>query len=289
MGSTTVRSVPGHGREGQPIDTLESARTKLVRGNMHKAQARKAAISFFRRCPIPTYRVEPEDGTELSFEVGAENTCRLVLDVDLPAIPTSFGARFGDAIHNYRCSLDHVAWQLVKHGARWPLSEREMRAVQFPIYREEARFDGNVNRLLPGVCETVRAYIKDRHLFVRGTATNRALLALAEISNIDKHRELHVFAGYVRHMKTGTRATRCEILSWTNPESRPALMAGSTVARFTYRVTGPDHELAMKPEPLVELRVERGGEFTTLLEGISAEASAIVGAAPIVAAVQPRA
>src|SRR5262245_24739618 len=73
----------------------------------------------------------------------------LTVESDYPRLPGSYSARFGDAIHNYRCALDHIAWQLVRHG-KTPKPPQENR-VQFPIYREETAFRRRQGERLPGV------------------------------------------------------------------------------------------------------------------------------------------
>ncbi len=268
-------------------DALASARTKLARGNLHKATARREAGRFFRGHPSPTFRVEPE-GDEGFTHAGAGTTFgfRVVVDSAPPDLPASFAARFGDAIHNYRSALDHVAWQLVRHGSGWPLKdERAANAVQFPIYDTLGGFRYNQSRRLPGVDQDAMAFIQARHGYVRGNATNNELLALAKLSNDDKHRALHVFAGLFRFLKSNVTFTECLPVSWENPPERPALKPGAELVRGTAVVTGPNPKVDMELRPTVEIVVEDWGDFYGTLEVVSVEVAKVLDAPEIVTAV----
>lgn len=266
-------------------DPLQSARTKLARANLHKAVARRETRRFFNRCPDPAFRIEPEgDEDASSLAVGAVHRCRLVVEADLPDLPGSFAARFGDAIYNYRCALDHVAWQLVGHGSSWPLARRETFGVQFPIYSTDTDFAANRERRLPGADKAAVDFIEARHQYARGNATNDALLGLASLSNDDKHRELHVFLALFKTLETHVTFTRCRPLSWENPARRPALKAGAELARFSYRITEQDPEMKMELRPQAQIVIEDGRDFSEMLEGIAREVREILDAPEILAA-----
>jgi len=267
-------------------DPLKSARTKLARANLHKTTARREAGRFFNRCPDPAFRIEPEDDEETSsFAVGAVHRCRLIVGTAPPELPGSFAARFGDAIYNYRCALDHVAWQLVAHGTSWPLARRQTFGVQFPIYSTEAEFAANRNRRLPGVDRAAIDFIEARHHYTRGNATNDALLGIANLSNDDKHRELHVFLSLFKTLETHVTFTRCRPLSWDNPPRRPALKEGAVLAHFSYVITGQDPEMKMELRPQAQIVIEDGRDFSEMLEGIAREVREILDAPEILAAV----
>ena len=259
----------------------------MARANLHKGIAKREAGRFFNRQSHPTFRIDPEGDQQPSAHIGAINRCLLVAHSAPPDLPASFAARFGDAIHNYRCALDHVAWQLVLHGARWPLpDERTERQVQFPIYDTAASFRKEKGRRLPGVERSAVNFIEARHNYVRGKATNDALMALADLSNNDKHRTLHLFASVFRTLKSEVTFERCEPLSWENPTGKlPPLKAGTVLARFSYRVIGLDHKVGMNLTPQVQIVIEDGRDFSEMLEGIAVEVRQILTAAEIVAAV----
>ena len=115
-------------------DALQSARDKLARGDSHRAITRREVRRFFNRHPDPTFKIKPERDAD-TLSVGDVWQASVTIGRGIPDPPVSFAARFGDILHNYRGVLDHIAWQLVRHGSCWPLpDEKAETAVQFPIY-----------------------------------------------------------------------------------------------------------------------------------------------------------
>ena len=267
-------------------DSLRSAETKLKRANLHKGIANREAVRFFNRHPGPTFRVKPEGDQEPSAAIGSINACRLVVETAPPELPASFAARFGDAIYNYRCVLDHIAWQLVLHGSSWPLPDkRAENSVQFPIYDASGDFTDKMASRLPGVHRDALDFIEARHKYVGGKATNNALLGLARLVNDDKHRQLHLFSSLFRTLQTNVRFERCEPLTWDNPPVRPALEKDAVVAHFSYLVTGRNFKVKMNLTPAVEIVDEHRRDFSEMLEGIRVEVTEILNAPEIHAAV----
>jgi hypothetical protein len=266
-------------------DPLHSARVKLARANLHERTARREAVRFFNSHPAPAFGVEPEDNFDPSDAVGTVKRGRLIFKTAPPELPASFSARFADAIYNYRCVLDHIAWQLVRHGSSWPLPKGARNLVQFPIYDTTNAFTSNQGRRLPGVNKAALRFIKARHKYVGGNATNNALLGLARLCNDDKHRELRLFNSVFRTIETGVTFTRCEPISWDNPPQRPRLEQGAVVALFSWRITGPDPKVQMKLTPAVQIVDEQWRDFSEMLQGIKTEVTEILDAPEILAAV----
>ena len=98
----------------------------------------------------------------------------------------------GDAIHNLRAALDHLAWQLAVAGGG------ANRRTQFPIYDDQAIFRANVDAVLRGVSPTDRATIETLqpyHLRAaeavegvhRDLSLNALLMIVSRLDNVDKH------------------------------------------------------------------------------------------------------
>ncbi|MEX1133757.1 MAG: hypothetical protein WED83_02815 [Acidimicrobiia bacterium] len=105
----------------------------------------------------------------------------------LPIIHERCGLALGDAIHNYRSALDHIAWNLVKIG-RTP-KPRKPKSVQFPMCNSGAEFKRAQPSRLPGVIKDQVAVIRRYQPYVggvRGTSISR----LNRLANMDKHRVL---------------------------------------------------------------------------------------------------
>jgi hypothetical protein len=266
-------------------DPLQSARTKFKRANVHTGIAKREARRFIYRQATPTFRIEPKDDMG-DLGVGDIFEREIVLTSSADDVPASFAARFGDAIHNYRSALDHIAWQLVLHGAKPSLSARAANRVQFPIYDTRDSFRSQRAERLPGVNSTAVAYIEARHLYVGGNATNYALLGLARLSNDDKHRSLHVFVGLLRTLQSQVTYTHCRPITWENPPGGPPeLKDGAIVTRFSCEVTAPNPKVEMELRPQAEISIENGVEFSAALESIRAEVAEILDAPEILAAV----
>ena len=97
----------------------------------------------------------------------------------------------GDVVHNLRSALDYLYWQLLYcHYIRVPQTEGEAKRVEFPIEDSSRRFANKRDhvRKIPwaqwAVMDIAQPY--------NGTdPPRRALRALRELSNRDKHRALN--------------------------------------------------------------------------------------------------
>jgi hypothetical protein len=267
-------------------DALQSARDKLARGDSHRAIARREIRRFFNHHPNPTFKIEPE-GQLQTVNVGDVLRMAIVVDQGIPDLPASCAARFGDILHNYRSVLDHIAWQLVRHGSSWPLPDESAEtAVQFPIYSTAQRFEKGLARRLPGVDPVAIDYIRQRYQFDGGgNPTNDALLGLANLSNDDKHRSLHASVGVFKFLETNAEFTRCVPQMWANPPGRPGLKPGTEVARFEVVVTGSNPKMSMKIAPTVQVVIEGWADMSEMIEGLRKEVREILNAPEIVAAV----
>jgi hypothetical protein len=109
----------------------------------------------------------------------------------LPEVRESWSLLLGDAIHDYRCALDHLWWQLaIKHLGREP-TKKEAPDIQFPIVRDANQWP--THRFLQHVDPAHAAKVQIAQPY-HPTLPNvlNALGSLAELSNEDKHRRLHI-------------------------------------------------------------------------------------------------
>jgi hypothetical protein len=125
------------------------------------------------------------------------STARLTVSVEVTALPDPmWGVRIGEIVHNLRSALDHVVWQLA--GCPTHRSSK----TQFPIFETAAGFaDRGRKQFLKGVDErAVRIIESEQPFFVRGDGTcegvdRSPLWHLKQISDVDKHRTLHLTGG----------------------------------------------------------------------------------------------
>jgi hypothetical protein len=268
-------------------DALESAHIKLRRANLHAGTARREARRFFSRQTDPVFRIDPH-GDPSGSQIGDVFGCKLVIAGDWPDLPESFSARFGDAIHNYRSALDHVAWQLVSHGLRPPntLTEGQRRRVVFPAYAEELTFRDRIAVALPRVDSTVIDWIEARNDYVGGKSANVALVHVVDLSNNDKHRTLTAIAAAPLSLQGYIGFQDCEAISVDGPKIRPALKEGAELQWWECRVTGLNPKVTMQIQPTIDIAVEGGAGFGDLLDSIRREVVEILGAPEILAAVR---
>jgi hypothetical protein len=263
---------------------LQSAWIKLKRANLHAGIARREARAFYTRHPEPTLKIEPVG--ESDFAIGWHFVIQLVVVQGWPDLPEFFSARFGDAIHNYRSALDHVAWQLVCHGSTPPqsLDEWSRRQIQWPTYDTEKAFRNNLRKRLPGVDKTVCNFIHSRHHYVGGDATNQALMTLNHLSNEDKHKTLIDIETSFLNVKHQVAFDDCRPVAVENPEGRPAPKDGAVVVTIECVVTHPKPHVTMQSQPTFHIALEGGRGFGDVLEQIRVEVTEILSAPEIVAA-----
>jgi hypothetical protein len=101
--------------------------------------------------------------------------------------PLHFGVILGDYIHNLRCVLDHVIWQLVLLNGKKPT-----RSNAFPISDTKQAFDASAKRELRGLTVDQRRLVEEFQPYRwDGDPKEHSLAVLRDLSNIDKHRFVH--------------------------------------------------------------------------------------------------
>lgn len=189
----------------------------------------------------------------------------------LPKIPDDCGLIIGDAIHNFRCALDHLWWQLaIKHLGREP-TDKEAGAIQFPIFSTD-KWEGH--RYLSHINPTDAALVKPFQPYrprydLEGV---NPLEVLADLSNTDKHRTIPVVV--IRPHETTFEipgaddmsdcvptetdgSTMLEVI----PPGRP-VTEGDEVLRVFVFPTGPNPQVDLKADFACEIAL--GGDMNVL-------------------------
>lgn len=128
----------------------------------------------------------------------------------------------GDAVHNLRSALDHIAFDLTvayqeDTNPGQPISRDLIRSSEFPVIPTvnertgmtgdaEHRFDSAAGSKLAGVHPDARAAIKAAQPYHRGAQSETHELWLVhDLDRVDKHRELIVTAAaaYVQNLTLG--------------------------------------------------------------------------------------
>jgi hypothetical protein len=167
----------------------------------------------------------------------------------------------GDAAHNLRCALDHLAWQLaIKHfkGVE-PTNPVVIRQIQFPVVVERNRWPDHMNRKYMDAADAQK--LEDFQPFNLGPISRskgqlhalETLAGFGGLDNIDKHREIHITE--VAPFQTtiggsGMFFTDCTYLP--GPQGTPQLIAGppgdppepgNEILRLPVIKTGPNPDV----------------------------------------------
>ena len=158
---------------------------------------------------------------ETEFEPITGRTWYIVrLPVDPPEPLERWGLIAGDAMHNTRSALDHLACRLVEHNNK-PVTTR----TAFPICAEEpesARDRGRFEGAIAGMKDEHKDSIRRLQPYANpGSVEAAKLIALAALDNADKHRLLVPVATTI-----------------ASDEARAPLIATEIPSPFEYRWNG---------------------------------------------------
>jgi hypothetical protein len=163
------------------VDRVRGVRLKIERAKKH-IQDLDLAIRAFCNSE-DTYTLAPKDYPEIAH-VG------LQIDYVRP-IPGDIGLGIGDAVHNLRSSLDHLAWQLVEAGGGTPNKD-----TYFPICQSEQQYasaigKGEIGKMRIGthkILEAVQPY----------TTHDDTLWHIHDLDRVDKHRLILTVVGVMK-------------------------------------------------------------------------------------------
>ncbi len=178
-----------------------SVALKLDRAAEHVHALQEAQEAFLAGKPY-TYRRTIEGGT--CEEEGTDHVFRWER---YTAPPDSLGLIAGDAIHNARSALDHLAVALAEYGARVAgvtMTPRVEAGIQFPICFSHDQFVEQIRRgRLEHVERSARAIIEACQPYRISNNPERAvLMQLSRLDNADKHRTL-LAAGHAVSVRPG--------------------------------------------------------------------------------------
>jgi hypothetical protein len=171
------------------MDGLESAELKLKRAETH---IKAIETSGTGDTHATSARIVPHPNSESTVDLSG----------DLPDPNISLLA--GEAIYQIKSSLDHLAFDLVKRNAsNIQLPAKWERRCEFPLLLD-VPMTGNpavpfslplrynyFARTLPGISEGAFGFIEAVQPYHRRN-TGNVLRIIEQLSNIDKHRHLHI-------------------------------------------------------------------------------------------------
>ena len=155
---------------------LSSARAKVARAIEHLMEANAIASTIFNSYANCVMAVPDEK----------RNGWFSIIVTKLDPVPEKFVILLGDAAHNLRSALDHIAFTFAK-----PVSPDKEKDIAFPLVSKRKRFRERANKLLPGVPRKVRAEIQKLQPYHgRKWSHTKMLGQMQSINNWDKHRAL---------------------------------------------------------------------------------------------------
>lgn len=179
---------------------FESAKLKLERAYQHALNLDQVFGAYAYEHP---YRaliyLDPQRGNDES---------RVWVEIQpTKPLPIELGLILGDAIHNYRCALDHMVWELFDH-----FGATKHRQLNFPVGDTRMNFEASV-RGMKAAPQQIQQFFIDTAAYRDGTG--RMLYAVNRLDNADKHTVvtpvLHasqVDAVTFIHLESGRRETR---------------------------------------------------------------------------------
>lgn len=164
--------------------------------------------------------------------------------------PVLWGVLLGEVAHGFRCCLDHVAWALYKRGRTPKVSERQERAVAFPIYDTREGFNKNLDSKLPGVRRGDRKIVRRYQPYKPGEsrAHKHVFTILQDLSNEDKHRAIQRVIPITEQIGfTNFEAFDCIPRRFAPGGFGGRLEPGAELLRIYVKKTGPNPRIDGKP------------------------------------------
>lgn len=207
-----------------PGDLFEGALAKFNRGSEHATQMQRAINQWLSLDPYQVVRV-PAGGLVSSYEIR--------IRIEKPIDATRIGLLFGDAVHCFRCSFDHLVGVLAYFSTK---TEPNWREIAFPICSTESNWwsavsSGRLRGLAPDLIDQIRS--RQPFVTAEGRSPDEETLAiLRDLDDMDKHRHLvpmlcfpHTTTASVSVTKPGV-AMRQTFSQWVKPTGE------STVLKF---------------------------------------------------------
>jgi hypothetical protein len=236
--------------------SLDGCRAKLRRAEHHLQEAEGKIASFRERHPV---------SITVDRDVNQPAYVFRVWDVHEP--DTELGLVIGDAAHNARSALDHLAYQLLIVGLGRDLTTAEATRIMFPVYDDRGKFQSNGQSRIAGLRDVDRARIEElqpynawdegiwgSHQMPGPPAPVASYLAeVSQLDNMDKHRTVQAVWFTARFPAVPANAGELGITGASSTGS--PLSDGTEIGRWHFDRT--------PPEPTDEIKVHLNAYFPT--------------------------
>jgi hypothetical protein len=158
---------------------LDGCRLKIDRARQHLEELETLINRFIREDHPNGIKIhldhDRREGS-LTFFIGEEPRAE-------------WGIMVGEILYRLHSVLDHLVWQLVIVNGQIPSDN-----TGFPVFDNESRYKSGRAKKIAGVCDKAAAVIDGLQPFITGESESHQerLWILYKLSNIDKHRVLHL-------------------------------------------------------------------------------------------------
>ena len=163
------------------MDRVSRVRLKIKRAEKHIDDLEIAIQRFIDSKP---YKI----GAKPHPVVAIEHTTLFIEEVK--PVPNDIALILGDAIHNLRSALDHLAWQLVEAGGGTPSKETYFPICETPQQYASALGKGEIKRMRTGA-EKVLSSVQPHQ------TSDQTLWLLHQLDIVDKHRLLLTIGAFM--------------------------------------------------------------------------------------------
>jgi hypothetical protein len=225
--------------------SIEGAAAKLKRVDANLQEFSKMLDAYIATEP---YTIVPEFEPDTTWH-------RIYIEPEVP--PAMFALIVGEAVHNLRSGLDHIAWQLANLDG--PPSQPHK--VQFPIFGT-APADFFNHPSVNGMRDQHKIVLEDLQPYHFGHGDTK-LEWLALLSNTDKHRLLHTTASNAQELVPRFLSARKGYVIERSEFGYRGLLEGRTeVGRLLVTPTNPDLQVDMQLAPWIGISFgEKGVPF----------------------------
>jgi hypothetical protein len=212
---------------------LSGVLVKIERAKAHLSEFERRARRVEDACRNAIVRERDEQRSEYVFRFKR-----------VPGVPPVLSAIIGDAVHNLRVSLDHLAWQLVIVSGGKPDDNTTFPILEVPPTPN--RYGRIRVQISPGVTKEIGRVLDEIQPYKRTKPAHHELAILHRLDISDKHRELLVTVVGVR------------FIGWfgeTNPTGfNPGPYEdGTEVCRFPF--SSPNFENQLNPVMTFSIRL----------------------------------
>lgn len=224
---------------------LDGARLKLERAETHRKMLNQEFQHYWST-----------NAHEVVFETDAQAGLAVMrVRVNRPPEPL-WSVIVGEFLHNVRSALDALAWELAVKNEGAPPSPlpignagRAWKGTQFPIFTNARAYGAASPQMLALLEPADQARFEAEQPYHKGGAADaQPLSLLRELSNIDKHRHIHLTTGHLWNQEryvSSIQASNCNVLDVVVSAAPGPIADGTELGRVRFEATGTNPSIRL--------------------------------------------